>query len=222
VLLGFCVVLFNIIIVVAFITFTMSFWGSKNKSGIKPAPPKIRVERIAVARKPAPLPSKLASRSQEVQRTLHSPARSSPSSSRDSPATPPSSRRDSSRLQPRKRKAQKQKSPTQQRLIESDDEDDGATSSTSYEDPHKKQRVNRPVDSKRKIRSQVAFSEEHGGNFEMIHAAEVTSAGKKSKVATNITAETVTVELVYPSASQRERSVRSRNFKIGIKVLMIS
>ena len=192
----------------------MSFWGSKNKSGSKPAPPKIRVERIAAAKKPTPLPSKLASRPQEIKRALHSPASSSPSSSRDSPATTPSDRYESSRLQPRKRKAQKQKTSTQQRLIESDDESDGAISSTSCEDPYKKHKVDRLIDSERKVRSQVAFSDE-GGNFDMIHAAEVTSPGKKAKIVTDGNVETVTVELVYPSASQREREVKPRDFPNG-------
>jgi len=182
-----------------------SFWGPKSKSGIKPTPPKIRVERIPVAKKPSPLPSRLASRPQQVRRPQDPPACASSSSSRTSPATPPSDRRDSDRLQPRKRKAARQKSPTQQKLEpDSGDEE----SSTSYEDPRKKQKVTGPVDLKRQLRSQEAFSVADGGVFEMIHAADLASTGRKSKVVTTVSVEDNNVELKYPSASQCERFVR--------------
>jgi len=178
-------------------------FGAQN-SGIKKARPVIRFERVSDAKKPAPLPSKLAStRPPQARHSEDYPSRASPSTARSSPATPPSSRQESSRLKPGKRKAARQKSPTQQRL-DTDSDDDGSTTEfegTSY----KRQKVVRTVDLKRQLRSRQAFSDADGGVFEMIHAADIPSAGKKSKLAVTVTAEDVTVELKYPSASQRER-----------------
>jgi H3 lysine-79-specific histone-lysine N-methyltransferase len=196
----------------------MNFFGANKKSGIKPAPPKIRVERVPGERKLTPIPSKLAAEKQSlVQRSKHSPARSSPSSSRSSPATPPSDRHESGSLMPgrvvsggRKRKPSRQKSPTTYQHLESDSEDDG--SATDFDDSYKRPKLdNRPVDLKRKLRSRKAFSDQDGGVFKMIHAADLKTEEKKPKLAAGMTAENVTVELQYPSASQRERYVASRS-----------
>jgi H3 lysine-79-specific histone-lysine N-methyltransferase len=195
----------------------MNFFGANKKSGIKPAPPKIRVERVPSERKPT-IPSKLATEKQSlVQRSKDSPARSPPSSARSSPTTPPNDRRESGSLIPgrvvsggRKRKPSRQKSPTVYQHLESDSEDDG--SATDFDDSYKRPKVdNRPVDLKRKLRSRKAFSDEDGGAFKMIHAADLKTEEKKPKSAAEMTVENVTVELQYPSASQRERYIAAHN-----------
>jgi len=71
-------------------------------------------------------------------------------------------------------------------------------SKTDFEEPsRKKQKLGQHVDNKRQVRQKQAYSEEDGGVFEMIHAADVSSSRSAQ--------ENVTVKLKYPSASQRER-----------------
>ena len=103
-----------------------------------------------------------------------------------------------------KRKASRQKSPVQQHLSsDSEDEESVEAPAESY----KRQKASRKIDMTRQLRSKQAFSEADGGVFEMIHAADVSSVSKKSKLATIVPTENVTVELKYPSSSQRERHV---------------
>jgi hypothetical protein len=63
------------------------------------------------------------------------------------------------------------------------------------------------VDTKRKLRNKYAFSSEGSGEFTMIHAADVIPPNKKERKGRTSDAppEQVIVELMYPSASQRER-----------------
>jgi [histone H3]-lysine79 N-trimethyltransferase len=183
----------------------MNLFKSK-KFSIQRATPTIRLERVPDAKKPASLPSKVAStKSTQVQRSEASPSRASSSTARSSPATPPSDGHGSSRLKPGKRKASRQKSPTQQRL-DTDSEDDG-TPEELEETSFKRQKTSRTIDFKRQLRSKRAFSEADGGVFVMIHAADIASVSKKSKLAATVPAENVTVKLQYPSISQRERFV---------------
>jgi H3 lysine-79-specific histone-lysine N-methyltransferase len=185
------------------------------KFSIQRATPTIRLERFPNEKKPAPLPSKVVS-TKSTQAQQASPSRASSSTARSSPATPPSDGHGSSRLKPGKRKASRQKSPTQQRL-DTDSEDDGATEElegTSY----KRQKTSRTIDSKRHLRSRRAFSEADGGVFEMIHAADISSVSKKPKLAITLSAENVTVELQYPSASQRERFVWANILQLILKL----
>ncbi|TAQ85099.1 hypothetical protein B7494_g6578 [Chlorociboria aeruginascens] len=169
-------------------------WG-KTSTGAKVAPPKIRVERIAGPKKPIPLPSKLA---QKPVSHPHEPVRSS-SSSRPRPSSPSRKSSDSG-LKALKRKAVRQKSPAQRPMqSDSSDDDEGP------DIPEKRQKAGRSVDLKRKLRSKEAFSEEDGGVFEMIHAADIAMDEKKSKIAIGTLVNRVTVNLQYPSASQRER-----------------
>lgn len=166
-------------------------FGAKN-SKIAVVPPKIRVEKAAPAKKPQPLPSKISSR--PVQGS-QAPARTSSSKPRPGSATP-------DRLEPRKRKAARQKSPAQQR-IESDSDDDDVDSPASFDEPSKRHKPERDVDLKRELRAKSAF--EDGGAFPMIHAADIASPSRKSKHVSATEEKNVTVELQYPSASQRER-----------------
>jgi H3 lysine-79-specific histone-lysine N-methyltransferase len=169
-------------------------FGAKPNPKIAVVPPKIRVEKAPPAKKPQPLPSKIASKT--VQRP-QVPTRTSPAKSRSATATP-------DRLEPRKRKAVRQKSPVQQR-IESDSDDDDVDSPASFDEPIKRHKSDRPPDLNRKLRSEKAFSEEDGVVFPMIHAADIASTSRKSKLVTAVEEKNVTVELRYPSASQRER-----------------
>ncbi|RFU34936.1 hypothetical protein B7463_g1421, partial [Scytalidium lignicola] len=182
----------------------MSLWGNKANSAIKPAPPKIRIEKIPIVTKsPSALNQKsVAAKTAAIKGSTA--ASRAPSRSRLSATPPPptAASRDSTRLRPAKqKKLLRHKSPVHQR-IESDSEDDG--SSTSFDDfaSKRQRRVHRPIDQKRRLRSLMSFSEDRGV-FQFIHAADVASGDKKPKAV--ITTETVTVELQYPSASQRER-----------------
>ncbi|KAH8801570.1 histone-lysine N-methyltransferase, H3 lysine-79 specific [Xylogone sp. PMI_703] len=182
----------------------MSLWGSKANSGIKPAPPKIRIEKIPVATKP----SSASSSNSKTTPAKPAPAKGSPAASRapsraSVSATPPpaTTSRDSVRLRPTKQKSfLRHKSPVHQR-IESDSEDDG--SSTSFDDfsSKRQRRVHRPVDLKRRLRSRISFSENQSG-FKFVHAADVSSEDKRPKA---VASKYVTVELQYPSISPRER-----------------
>jgi H3 lysine-79-specific histone-lysine N-methyltransferase len=188
----------------------MNLFKKSKKFSIPPATPTIRLERVPEVKKPAPIPSRVAStKLMQSQRSEEgSPSRASSSTPRSSPATPTSDSPSSSRLKPGKRKASRQKSPTQQ-VFDEDSEDDGTVEEledTSY----KRQKTSRTIDFKRQLRSKQAFSEANGGVFEMIHAADISSLSKKSKLAIAVSADIVTVELQYPSASQRERCVMEK------------
>ncbi len=52
----------------------------------------------------------------------------------------------------------------------------------------------------------------------MIHAADISSVSKKPKLAITLSAENVTVELQYPSASQRERFVWANILQLILKL----
>ena len=171
-------------------------FGAKPNPKIAVVPPKIRVEKAAAPQKPQPLPSKIASkiasrpspRPQEYARLSPKPRRAS--------STP-------DRLEPRKRKPTRQKSPAQQRL-ESDSEEDSVGSRTSFDAPIKRHKPDKNVDLKRELRSKSAYSKE-GIVFPMIHATDIAAPARKSKHVSGPDEKNVTVELQYPSVSQRER-----------------
>ena len=173
-----------------------NLWSGK-ALGIKPAAPKFTIEKVPVTKKPAPAPSKLTSRPATSSSGSSSAKIPGPiSSGSNSPATP----KPGSNLNA-KRKAAKQKSPAPKVQFEAD-------SSSSSDDNHSHKRQKMGVvkdDPKRRFRSSKGFSEEDGGVFEMVHAADIAS-GPKSKNGA-VRRPTVTVELKYPSASQRERFV---------------
>jgi [histone H3]-lysine79 N-trimethyltransferase len=193
----------------------MNLFKSK-KFNIPPATPTIRLERVPDTKKPVPLPSKVASaKSTQVRRSEASPLRTASSAARSSPDTPPSDSHGSSRLKV-KRKASRQKSPVQQHFDK--DSDDDASTEASMENPYKRQKTSKKIDLKRQLRSKQAFSEADGGVFEMIHAADIASVSKKSKLAAALPTENVTVELKYPSSSQRERFVWTCTFYLNQKL----
>jgi H3 lysine-79-specific histone-lysine N-methyltransferase len=174
------------------------------KSTIKPRVQQTRTERIPTAKPPAPLPSRLASQSKPARRVADS-TRSSPATARSkqTPATP-----DRLDVPPSKRKASRQRSPGEQKPNfgqDSDDEDDARSRSSVGSNKRQKTEPLTPtIDTKRKLRSKRAFSHDDHGDFPMIHAADVASPVRKPKLP-DLQADKVTVELKYPSASQRER-----------------
>jgi H3 lysine-79-specific histone-lysine N-methyltransferase len=172
----------------------MNFGG---KSKIKPVKAVIRTVRVQEPKKPEPRPSAVRqqSRSQNIRDT-ESPARASPSTARSSPSTPSLETVDLSRLQAPKSKSRRL-SPAA-RIDWGSDGDDLDDSNTDFEEPsRKKQKLDQVVDIKRRLRQKQAFSEQDGGVFDMIHAADISSSASATEV--------VTVELKYPSASQKER-----------------
>ena len=94
---------------------------------------------------------------------------------------------------------------TPQRL-ESDSEDDA--SDQDLGDARKRARRTSDVepDSKRQIRSRKAFSEDDGGVFPMVHAANVASLSKPTKYRAAFPNDpgVIRIRLQYPSASQCE------------------
>ena len=102
----------------------------------------------------------------------------------------------------------KRPASTPQRL-ESDSDDD--VSDQDLGDARKRARRTSDVDhdSKRQIRSRKAFSEDDGGVFPMVHAAEVASLSKPTKyrAAFPNDPQAIHIHLQYPSASQYERYV---------------
>lgn len=175
------------------------FFGGKSK--IQPVRAVVRTERVADPKKPAPRPSAIRQQSRaENGRTKESPARASSSSARSSPGTPATDTTDPSRLHAPKSKPRKLSPARMQDRVDfgSDDDEDSEDSRTEFEEPsRKKQKLQRPVDLSRQLRQKQAFSQDDSGIFEMIHAADVSSSRPPT--------DNVTVELQYPSASQREK-----------------
>ncbi|TVY84224.1 H3 lysine-79 specific histone-lysine N-methyltransferase [Lachnellula suecica] len=173
-------------------------------SRIKAAPKVVRVEAAPVAKKPQPLPSK----KKEIIRSAASSTRSSPaiSNSRSSPATSPDDEPSSRYLKVPRRKQLRPPSPSNRPKFDDSDDDDDEDSHSFEQPAQKRQKLQgRVEDSKRQLRSRKAFSEEDGGKFDMIHAAEIAANSRKRKLITSIPTEDIIVELKYPSASQRER-----------------
>ncbi|KAK4696803.1 [histone H3]-lysine79 N-trimethyltransferase, partial [Lecanoromycetidae sp. Uapishka_2] len=109
---------------------------------------------------------------------------------------------------PRSRPQTSRKRPaTAQQRLESDSDDD--VSDQDLSDSRKRPRRASDVepDLKRQIRSRKAFSDEIGGEFDMVHASHIASLSKptKFKAAFPDHSETVEIQLQYPSASQREK-----------------
>ncbi|KAK0124236.1 Nucleosomal histone H3-Lys79 methylase [Cadophora gregata] len=176
------------------------------KSGIQRRKGVVSTVRIQTEKRPAPLPSVERARQHTSQRpspSRESSARPSPSSAAASPATPatPSSDpNESSSLRPPKRKAARQLSPNDMPIMyDTSDESSDSNIDLADHKSFKRQKTNRPEDEKRQLRSRKAFSDEDGGTFDMIHAADLCD--KSSKASSG----NVTVELKYPSASQLER-----------------
>ena len=192
--------------VFVFILFIMNLFKSK-KFKIAAAPPTIRVERVPDTQK-APASKPTSARTSQVQRSEASSAARSSSTARSNRATPPSKDRGSSRLKTGKRKASRQTSPAQPHFEPDTDDDDDEREGT----PIKRQKTGRPIDVKRQLRLKEAFSEADG-EFKMIHAADISSEKKKSKISATSPIDNVIVELKYPSSSQLERFVEGGSLR---------
>jgi hypothetical protein len=108
----------------------------------------------------------------------------------------------------RKRKATRQKSPGQQAIKwsrEDDDDDDDDDTDAGSHVSEKRQRVSQKPALKRKLKSAEAFSHDDHRVLNMIHAADLLFPIKKSKLAVEEKEDRIIVELQYPSNSQRER-----------------
>ena len=107
---------------------------------------------------------------------------------------------------PQSQNPRKRPSSTPQRL--ESDSDDGV-SDQDLGNARKRARRTSDVepDVRRQIRSRKAFSEDDGGVFPMVHAADVASLSKptKYKVAFPNDSQVIRTHLQYPSASQSER-----------------
>ena len=181
-----------------------NLFGGNRAPGIKPKKAVIRIERVADTPMPKskPLASKgtvpkTPQRNKSFEAPIRASLKSSPARTKDDDGS-------ALRLQVKKRKAGRQLTPVQR--LESDSEDDD-TSSTGFEDISlKRQKSDRPIDLKRKLRLELSFTED-GGVFEMIHAADISAEEKRSKTAASpgTREEVITVELQYPLAFQRER-----------------
>ncbi|CZR57381.1 related to Histone-lysine N-methyltransferase, H3 lysine-79 specific [Phialocephala subalpina] len=174
------------------------------KSKIKPIKATVRTITVPTEKKPPPRPSAIQAQKRHSDTRSPASARNSPSTARSSPATTSG---DDSRLKVPKHKGHSRpRSPAEQRIRwgEDDSEEEG-NGSTDYEGPsRKKQKLARPVDSKRQLQQEKAYSKKGGRVFDMIHAADIPIGKKKSKIAEQV-AENLTVEFQYPSSSQRER-----------------
>lgn len=91
--------------------------------------------------------------------------------------------------------------------LESDSDDD--ISDHALEGAKKRMRRASDVepDLNRQVRSKTAFSEENGGNFPMVHAADIASLSKPTKftIAFPNDSQATEIYLQYPSNSQREK-----------------
>lgn len=175
----------------------MGFFDSLQKPGFKAAQAKnshIIQDVIKTSSDPRRSPNPFAQRLQSRPLTKMQPTKSS-----STKATTPSPR-------PRAQHPRKRPAATPQ-LLESDSDDD--VSDQDLSDSRKRARRTSDVepDLNRQIRSRKAFSDEHGGEFAMVHAANIASLSKptKYKPAFPDHSETVEVQLQYPSASQREK-----------------
>ena len=111
------------------------------------------------------------------------------------------------RLQnPRKRAAS-----TPQRF-DSDSDDDVSDGDLNISSKRARRRSEPEPDATRQIRSRKAFSAENGGQFPMVHAADIASLKKPNEYKTAFPEypEAVEVQLQYPSASQREKYASSK------------
>ncbi|KAI9838137.1 MAG: Nucleosomal histone H3-Lys79 methylase [Sclerophora amabilis] len=123
------------------------------------------------------------------------------------------SARSSPSLQPSKpAKGRKRPSPTQQRLVSSDEDDDGDDSDLALGMSRKRTKTSvessEEPDLKRRVRSDVAFAPEGSDvDLQFVHAADIASVEKSSKYAPAFEAseEELDVALQYPSLSPRER-----------------
>lgn len=173
------------------------------KNGIQPAARKINIVRVAEAKKPAPLPSKIAQEREKAlgrQRNLSSSSKSTPRSS----YSPASEGRNGTGG--RKRKTAEREYRV--RALSSSPETEGEGDRRKEERGVKRVKV---MDRNRRLKSRVAFGGtgagkgEESSSFAMIHAADIASPARADN--REGYREDMVIKLQYPSDSQKERCV---------------
>lgn len=176
----------------------MDFMRPK-KNGIQPGARKINIVRVASASKPAPLPSKI----QQERRLQSSSTSSRPPNGARSSYSPASSGNGNTR----KRKPEREH---RARALSSSPETEGDEGDRGKDTGKGVKRV-KVVDRNRRLKSRVAFAgtsgsgKESGGNFAMIHAADIASPARADN--REGYREDMVIKLQYPSDSQKERCV---------------
>lgn len=180
----------------------------------KVAPPKIRIEKVAVENAPKPKPRSLArpglsssARSSPIRKLSPNATSSSIASSRAKSSSPYPSSTDERRFEPqRKRKAPtsaSRRSPASDR-IEFDKDSDAEDDNWMDLDSHKRQRKASSEDSNRTLRSARAYERKDEG-LQFIHAVDVASLEHKCAPIMGASKEDVAVELQYPTLQRREK-----------------
>ncbi|KAL7918477.1 histone methylation protein DOT1 domain-containing protein [Trichoderma austrokoningii] len=180
----------------------------------KVAPPKIRIEKVAVENAPRPKPKLVArpglsssARSSPIRKLSPNATSSSIASSRAKSSSPYPSSTDERRFEPqRKRKAPtgaSRRSPASDR-IEFDKDSDAEDDNWMDLDSHKRQRKATSEDSNRKVRSARAYERKDEG-LQFVHAVDVASLEHKCAPIMGASKEDVAVELQYPTLQRREK-----------------
>lgn len=194
----------------------MGFFDHLQKGGafsLKPQKPQVRkiVQSRSTPSSSSNTPERTTSRvysSSEKRRNLGRSISRDPDRSTSSSRTPPS-------------RVRKRQTP-EQRL--SSDDDDGTDDTDASFEVRKRARTGESAepDPDRRVRSLKAFSEEDAQEFEMVHAADITSVQKAGQFmpAFEASENSEDVLLQYPSASQKERY--SILFKVCIRCPLIS
>ena len=175
----------------------MGFFDSIQKPGFKAAKGKNSHFQQEITRTPTPPKTPIPLSQRLNSRTLISKASSKANGTRRKPSP---KRRDQN---PRKRAVS-----TPQRL-ESDSEDDGTTPGVEGVRKRVRRDSDFEPDPSRQIRSRKAFSEEDGGTFPMVHAADIATLSKAKEYIPAFPNELQSPEILlqYPSSSQHEKYV---------------
>ncbi|KAL6721574.1 Nucleosomal histone H3-Lys79 methylase [Lecanora helva] len=108
---------------------------------------------------------------------------------------------------PKEQPPRKRRVATPQQRLESDSDDDGDAQDLEGDRKRARRHSDAEPDVKRKIRSRKAFSNEDGGRFDMVHAADIASLDKSAEFKPAFPSDPLATKicLQYPSASQPER-----------------
>ena len=176
----------------------MGFFDSIQKPGFKAAQTKnSHIQQEVV--KTTIDPRKTQSPTPFAQRLLHRVPSKKKSPRQSNTKATPSPR-------PLPQNPRKRAASTPQRL-ESDSDGDVSDENLNIGSKRVRRSSDPEPDSDRQIRSREAFSGEDGGQFHMIHAADIASLSTPSKYSPAFPndADAIEVQLQYPSASQGEK-----------------
>ena len=177
----------------------MGFFQSIQKPGFKAAQAKnshIQQEVIRTTTDPRNTQSPIPFAQRLNNRLLHKKQASKQDATKDTPSPKP-------RIQnPRKRAAS-----TPQRFDSDSDDVDISDRDLNISSKRLRRSSDPEADPTRQIRSGKAFSEEVGGHFPMVHAADIATLSKHTayRAAFPDDPQAIEIHLQYPSASQREK-----------------